>query len=253
LLANPDRGELIIGRKSAVARLGIIISGTIFQQTDIFHVLKEEKNVETEFGNAQLLVSDRTIYLLRHGNDPRHYILPHLINYQANLKALKDIGVSEVIAVNSTGSLKKTLKPGTLMVPHDFIMLSGGLSIFSNKAVHVTPSLDENIRQKWLKAARQCGVEVVDGGIYWQTTGPRLETVAEIGLMSQFADVVGMTMASEAIIAKELELPYAALCSIDNYGHGLVKKPLTMEQIMRQAHKNTEAVLQIMMTYIERS
>lgn len=235
-----------------MARLGIIISGTIFQQTDVFHNL-EEKIIETAFGKVQLLVSDRVVYLLRHGKNPKHHILPHLVNYQANLKALKDIGVNEVIAVNSTGSLKKRLKPGTLMVPDDFIMLAGGPSIFSKRAVHITPNLDENVRQKWLAAAGKCGIEVVDGGVYWQTTGPRLETKAEIRLMSQFADIVGMTMASEAIVAKELNLPYATLCSIDNYGHGLTKRPLTMEQILKHAHENAEVVLQIMMNYIERN
>jgi 5'-methylthioadenosine phosphorylase len=238
--------------KLTVARLGIIISGTIFHQTDIFHAL-EEKIIETDFGKVQLLVSDRAVYLLRHGNKQKHHILPHLVNYQANVKALKDIGVEEIIAVNSTGSLKKRLKPGMLMVPDDFIMLTGGSSIFSKKAGHITPTLDENVRQKWLAAARECGIEVVDGGVYWQTIGPRLETKAEIRLMSQFADIVGMTMANEAIVAKELELPYAALCSIDNYGHGLTKRPLTMEQILRHASKNAEVILQIITNYIERN
>lgn len=71
-------------------------------------------------------------------------------------------------------------------------------------------------------------------------------------MMSQFADLVGMTMASEAIIAKEMDLPYASLCSVDNYGHGLVEKDLTMDEILRHARKNTEAILRVVSKYMER-
>jgi 5'-methylthioadenosine phosphorylase len=113
------------------------------------------------------------------------------------------------------------------------------------------PALNAEVRRKWLEAARECAVEVIDGGIYWQTAGPRLETRAEIAMMSQFADLVGMTMASEAIIAQELELPYASLCSVDNYAHGLEDKELTMEKILWHARRNTETILQILTRYLE--
>jgi 5'-methylthioadenosine phosphorylase len=168
------------------------------------------------------------------------------------MKALQDLGVSEVISVNSTGSLKPHLKPGMLVVPDDFIKLSDGPTIFTNKIVHTTPSIDTIVRQKWITAADECGINVIDRGIYWQTTGPRFETRAEIAMMSQFSDIVGMTMASEAIIAREMDLPYASLCSIDNFGHGLVEKELTMKEIVRYARKNAGAILKIVSKYIER-
>lgn len=212
----------------------------------------EAKNVENEFGRSLVLVGEEMVFVPRHGNDPRRHILPHRVNHPANLKALKDFGVEEVIAVHSTGSLKKKLRPGMLLVPDDFIMPAGGPTIHAEKAVHITPRLNEEVRLKWLEAARDCGIEVQNGGVYWQTKGPRFETKAEIAMMARFADVVGMTMASEAVIAQELGLAYASLCSVDNYAHGLEDRELTMEKILWHARRNSEAVVKIVTRYAER-
>jgi len=230
-----------------------IISGTVFLQgKGIFADLREER-LETPFGPALILRSAEVAFIPRHGTDPRCHILPHLINHQANLLALKELGVGEVIGVNSTGSLKRRLKPGTLVVPDDYLMPTPGPTAVREKPVHITPVLHGETRRKLLAAARESGVEAIDGGIYWQTAGPRLETRAEIAMMAQFADIVGMTMASEAIIAQELEIPYASLCSVDNFAHGLEDKELTMEKILWHARRNAETILRILTRYLERS
>lgn len=232
-------------------RLGII-SGTIhLQGMKIFENLKETE-LETEFGKALVSLSDTIAFIPRHGKDLRHYILPHLINHRANLKALKDLGIKEVVGVNSTGSLKKKLRPGMIVVPDDFLVLSATPIAIYEKAFHITPTLSHDIRKKCIEAAHDCGINIIDGGIYWQTAGPRFETRAEIRMMSQFADLVGMTMASEAVISQELGLAYAALCSVDNYGHGLDEKELTLEDILLNARRNTDKILKIIARYIER-
>ena len=228
-----------------------IISSTVLQDSEFFKNL-EKRTMENEFGKAIVLVSDTVAYIPRHGEDPEHHILPHLVNYRANLKALKDLGVEEVISTNSTGSLKRHLKPGMFVVPDDFIVLSGGPTIFDTKPVHITPILSEEVRQRWIEAAYDCGIDVINGGVYWQTAGPRLETIAEIKMMSMFADLVGMTMGSEAVVARELDLRYASLCSVDNYGHGLVEKPLIMEEILEGGRRHAEAIVRIVTRYIER-
>ncbi len=92
---------------------------------------------------------------------------------------------------------------------------------------------------------------MIDGGIYWQTAGPRLETRAEIAMMAQFADLVGMTMASEAIIAQELDMPYASLCSVDNFAHGIGDTQLSMEEITLHARRNAETILRILNCYLD--
>jgi len=233
-----------------VKQLGII-SSTDLEKSKTFKNL-EKRIMENEFGKATVLVSDTVAYILRHGGDPEHHILPHLVNHRANLKALKNLGVEEVISTNSTGSLKRHLKPGMFVVPDDFIVLSRGPTIFDTKPVHITPILSEDVRRRWIEAANGCGIDVINGGVYWQTAGPRLETVAEIKMMSMFADLVGMTMGSEAVIARELDLRYASLCSVDNYGHGLVEKPLTMKEILNGGHRHAEAIIRIVTKYTER-
>ena len=226
-----------------------IISGTIpLHEEDIFRNLKKTV-VKTEFGSALVFLSEMVAFIPRHGMDA--LTPPHMINHQANLKALQDIGVKEVIGVNSTGSLKKEVKPGMIIIPDDYISTAGTLTIFHNSAVHIIPVLDEGIRKKLTHTAEKLGINVLENGVYWQSAGPRLETKAEVRMMSQFADIVGMTMASEATIAAELELPYAAICSVDNYGHGLVEKLPTLEEIRKGARRNARNMLEIVERYVK--
>ncbi len=232
--------------------LGVISGTVLLQEEGIFADLREEE-VETPFGLALVYRSTEVVFIPRHGKDPHRHILPHLINHRANLQALKDLGVREIVGVNSTGSLKRRLKPGMLVIPDDYLMLTAGPSIVREKPVHIIPVLDAEARRRWLEAARDCAVAVIDGGVYWQTAGPRLETRAEIAMMSRFADLVGMTMASEAILSQELEIPYASFCSVDNYAHGLEVTGITMEEILRRARRSAETILRILTHYLTAS
>lgn len=228
-----------------------IISGTVsLMGAGIFAHLREER-VETDFGPAVLFCSAAVVFIARHGTDPRCPVLPHRINHQANLAAMKKLGVREVLGVYSTGALKRHLKPGALVVPDDYIMPAGGPTAVREEPLHIVPALSEPLRRRWLDAARGCGLRCVDGGIYWQTAGPRLETRAEVAMISRFADLVGMTMASEAVIAQELGLPFAALCSVDNLAHGLDREGLSTETILRHARNNAAAILRIVTRCIE--
>ncbi len=231
--------------------LGIISGTVLLQGKGIFADLRKE-TVDTEFGRATLFCSTDIVFIVRHGTDPRRHILPHLINHKANLSALKGLGVREILGIHSTGTLKRRLKPGMLVVPDDFILLGAGPTVVREKATHIVPVLSAEVRRKWLEATRDCDLDCVDGGIYWQTVGPRFETRAEIAMISQFADLVGMTMASEAIIAQELEIPYASLCSVDNFAHGLEEKELTLEKILWHARRNAEAILRVLKQYIDK-
>ena len=71
---------------------------------------------------------------------------------------------------------------------------------------------------------------LVDGGIYAQTRGPRFETRAEVRALTHVADLVGMTVAAECIVATEVKLPYAAVCVVDNLANGLGTAPLTIDE-----------------------
>lgn len=221
-----------------------LIAGTILYESDIFAQARKE-TVLTPFGPALVLIAEDLVYLPRHGLDPDRYILPHRINHPANLWALKSLGVGEVVSLNSTGSLKPELKPGLIVIPDDYICFGSAPTTASGRALHITPELSAGLGQRVARAADEAGVEVVRGGVYWQSMGPRLETRAEIRMIGAFADLVGMTMGGEAPVASELGLEYAALCSIDNYGHGLVETPLTEEQIREGAKVNRENLVRI--------
>ncbi len=230
--------------------LGVISGTTILERSDLV-VNSKITPVKNEFGKTSVLVTDRIALILRHGSDNKNYILPHLINHRANLQALKDLGVTEVVGINSTGSLKNDLCPGMIVIPDDFIMLTATPTIHENNVVHITPTLDENVRQRLIKAAQNCKISAIEKGTYFQTSGPRLETKAEIKMMSNFADIVGMTMASEASVALELVMPYASACSIDNFGNGLTEKPLSMKEITAGIRKNADLMISLLKSYIE--
>jgi len=236
--------------RGLMGRLGVISGTLALQGKDAFGKLRKEC-LETGFGAAQVLYSPNIALIPRHGCDPNYHILPHRINHQANLMALKMLDVDEVIGINSTGSLKNELNPGAIVIPNDFIMIFGGPTAIEAKPVHIAPEINDGVRQKAIDAARSAGIDIVDSGIYWQTQGPRLETRSEIRLMSRFADVVGMTMASEAVIAQELGVPYASVCSVDNFAHGIGRQKLTMESILEHARRNTDAILKILLQYLD--
>jgi 5'-methylthioadenosine phosphorylase len=157
----------------------------------------------------------------RHGGgDP--YVLPHQIDHAANLRPLAEQGCDRVLAISSVGSLKpEELPVGSLVCPDDFIALHVSLSIFADARAHTAPAFDSRWRGEVITAWAAGGQAPHDGGVYWQTVGPRFETPAEIRLISAHADVVGMTVASECVVAGELGLDYAALCMVDNLANGL--------------------------------
>ena len=230
-----------------------IVAGTVFLKDPLFKE-GEQKTVNTIFGAATVVRSEEAVYLPRHGVNRNYYVLPHMINHQANIQALKDLGVSRVISVCSTGSLKGEIKPGHIVVPHDFIALSPTPTVYHDQAVHVPPVLDENLRENLITTAES---RLEDGlhssGIYWQTAGPRFETRAEIALMANFAHIVGMTMASEAVICCELGLPCAALCSVDNYAHGISDDQLSAESVQESARSNAAIIADILKDVAARS
>jgi 5'-methylthioadenosine phosphorylase len=159
------------------------------------------------------------------------YVPPHRIDHEANLRALLERGCDRVLAVCSVGSLKPDIAVGSLVCPDDFIALQLGLTSFDDARGHVAPGFDADWRERILAASRGGGAPgLVDGGVYWQTIGPRFETPAEIRLLAAHADLVGMTMASECIVSGELGLAYAAICVVDNLANG-ISAPLSVEEL----------------------
>ena len=171
------------------------------------------------------------------------YRLPHLIDHISNLGRLADAGCDRVVALSSVGGLRPELGPGTLVCPDDFVALDAEpLTTLEGVAAHRVPHFDAALRGELTEALREAEIEVVADGVYWQARGPRLETPAEIRFIAPHADVIGMTVASECIVADELGLRYAALCVVDNLANGVAEEDLTLAEIERNREGNRAAV-----------
>lgn len=166
------------------------------------------------------------VFVARHGYG--HTIPPHLVNYRANIHALESSGVTQIISIASVGGIRKDLGPGSLVAPHQIIDYTWGREMTfqsggEGPVVHVdfTEPYDATVRKLLLDASHNVGENVADGAVYAATQGPRLETAAEIDRFQRDgADVVGMTGMPEAGLARELNLPYAALCVVSNWAAG---------------------------------
>lgn len=186
-------------------------------------------------------------------HDDGSYVLPHEIDHVGNLRALVEQGCDRVLAIGSVGSLDAELPVGSLLCPDDFIALHLSLSAFVDERAHRAPRFDPIWREEVLAAWRSSGGELRDGGVYWQAIGPRFETPAEIRLMAAHASVVGMTIASECIVAAELGLAYAAICVVDNLANGVGSQPLEIIELEAaraanalQLHDGLAAVLPLL-------
>lgn len=165
------------------------------------------------------------VFLARHGYG--HTLPPHQVNYRANLWALRDQGVDEIVSVASVGGIRAGLEPGDLVVPDQIIdYTSGRRSTFFEDGAPVThidftEPYTPALRRRLLQAAAACGETAADGAAYAATQGPRLETAAEIDRLERDgADLVGMTGMPEAALARELDLAYAALAVVVNHAAG---------------------------------
>jgi 5'-methylthioadenosine phosphorylase len=231
-------------------KLGILAGTMPLMNLGLFDHLQKEM-LDDKFGKVAALASDDLIFIARHGRTDRDFKPPHLINHLEHFQSLADRGVREVIGIYSTGSLKANLNPGMLMAPDDFICLYPTPTSVTDAPHHITPALDTGVRQGLIEAAKALEIEIVEGGIYWQTAGPRLETKAEIRMMAGVADLVGMTLASEAVLAREFGMAFGAVCSIDNYAHGISNVELKDADIRAQAKQNAEKIGAIVSGYID--
>lgn len=200
------------------------------------------KNLRTPYGKVNYYRLKDCLFIPRHGL--KENVPPHKINHWANIYSLKKLGVKYIFSFNSVGSLKKGIRPGEFLIPSDYIDFNPP-TFYEKKAKFITPELSAKLKKVFAEILKRLKIKFKDRGIYFQTKGPRLETKAEINLIKNFADVVGMTMAKEATLAKELELEYASLCSIDNYAHGIIKEPLTEKEIRENQKKNQKKIEKI--------
>ncbi|MBY6277547.1 MTAP family purine nucleoside phosphorylase [Symbiobacterium thermophilum] len=214
-----------------------------------------ERTVDTPYGPAGpfrlFAVAGRPVaFLSRHGGEGRLGVTPPFINYRANVWAAKALGARRVLSWNSAGSMVRALPPGSLAVVSDLIDWTrrrpdsfGAAArdpavrdtvVRDTVVRHPAPPaghatgpayaelFDPDLRARLVRAAAACGHRAAPGAVYAATEGARLETRAEIALLAQAgAELVGMTLAPEVFLARELGMAYGSICWVSNYAMGV--------------------------------
>jgi 5'-methylthioadenosine phosphorylase len=207
----------------------LIIGGTAAYHLDFAPGYTEEM-VETPYGVAGPVrlfrVAGQDVgFLSRHGGEGRLGLTPPFINYRANIWAAGALGARRVLSWNSAGSLVRSLEPGSLAVVSDLIDWTRRRPSTFRPLVSGAAKgelFDPGLRAKLVRAAAACGHKASPGAVYAATEGARLETRAEIDLLAQAgAELVGMTMAPEVFLARELGLAYGSICWVSNYATGV--------------------------------
>lgn len=220
--------------------LAFLVSGTL---TKVFeHPIKSE-NVLTPFGDPSSPIEFHDLdgttcgVIFRHGREGG--IAAHRVNYRANIWALKEIGVTKVVAYATTGSVDPDLPIGSFVVPDQIIDYTHG-----REGSFETPGIQEHfdftfpfssdLRDRIIEAAFAAGLSPRDGGTYACSQGPRFETASEIAKFGQDGcSIVGMTLMPEAPLARQISLDYASLALVMNPGAGIDKRAVDIPGSIR--------------------
>jgi 5'-methylthioadenosine phosphorylase len=216
-----------------------------------------EIRVKTPFGDPSdaivlgMLEGKRVAFLARHGRG--HRILPSEINFRANIYAMKQLGVERIISVSAVGSLQEDLRPGEFLVPDQFFDRTKlRVSTFFGEGLVAHVAFDKptcvQASAVLADASVHCGVKVHRRGTYVCIEGPQFSTLAEAHVHRQLRfEVIGMTNVTEAKLAREAEICYAAIAMITDYDcwhpdHESVTGAQIMETLSQNA-ENAQRVL----------
>lgn len=211
-----------------------------------------EKLVKTDYGEVNVSIleifSKKVAFIPRHSQN--HSIPPHKINYRANIDALREVGVTQIIATNSVGSMNIDMAPGSFVIPDDFLDFSQNRikTFYEDKVIHidVTEPYCPTLRDVLAKSG-----DVILGGTYVCTEGPRFETPAEIKMFKMLGgDVVGMTGVPEVTLARERGICYNSICVVSNYAAGISPNNLTIDEVFEMVSSKETELLDLIYGFI---
>jgi 5'-methylthioadenosine phosphorylase len=224
-----------------------VIGGTGVYDPEIVENAREVK-VYTPFGAPSDLVTlgtyegRKVAFIPRHGRG--HQIPPHWINYRANIWALKELGVRQIVASSAVGSLREDHAPGDFVVTDQFIdrtkgrpdtFYEGGRLCHISSADPICPQLHDF----FVGHSRKLGLRVHPTGTYVCVQGPRFSTRAESKLFRQWgADLVGMTLYPECVLAREAEICYVSVAMVTDYDVW-AEKPVSTQEILETLQENS--------------
>lgn len=235
-----------------------VIGGTGVYDPEIIEEARDVK-IYTPFGAPSDLVTlgtyenRRVAFIPRHGMG--HQIPPHGINNRANIWALKELGVERIVASSACGSLREDYKPGDFVITDQFIdrtrkrqdtFYEGGRLCHISAADPICPQLHDF----FVEHARRLGLTVHPNGTYVCIEGPRYSTRAESRLFRQWgADIIGMTLYPECVLAREAEICYVSLAMVTDYDVW-AEKPVSTQEVIRTLKANAENFKRLIMNAI---
>ena len=244
---------------SMQAEIGII-GGTGFYDP---HLVKNgrETRLDTPYGppSDSIVVgelNDRKVaFLPRHGK--KHTIRPTDVNSRANIHALKELGVQRILAPSTVGSLREEYRPGDIVFIDQFIdrTTRREQSFYTGpKVCHISVAepMCPELRKILIEVAEEMKMSYHKTGTYVCVEGPRFSTKAESKMFRSWgADVVGMTLVPECVLAREAEICYASIATVTDYD---VWKdhPVSAGEVARTMKENIEKVKNVIMETIAR-
>jgi 5'-methylthioadenosine phosphorylase len=224
------------------------LSGTSIVNSRLFAAW-EARTIETRHGAVTCRQRGDYVLINRHGCG--FPLPPHAINHRANIQALADLGYQDVLSVNSVGSLKPDLPPGTIVSCSDYVALQQGpATFFDTELKGGAPGIANNLIPLLVgKLAPEFDVQT--GKIYVQMRGPRFETRAEIRIVKEWGDVIGMTAAHEADLCAETGLRYNSLAIVDNYANSLEGTEIDFARFKDLVKANQEKVNRLFTRLLE--
>jgi 5'-methylthioadenosine phosphorylase len=227
--------------------VGLITGSGVSEQFD----LRRPRIVKTQFGPATVYEHQRGDYVVvpRHG--AAHKYPPHGINYRANIAALEQLGVQEIIATSAVGSMNQSFHVGEIGLVEQFIDFTKRrqITFFEEKAVHtdMTYPYSRRLNAEVVEAENRIGIKVHSHLVYVCAEGPRYETAAEVKMFRLVGgDVVGMTGVPEVVLANEKKLAYSSVVIATNWAAGLQAKVSHEEvlKVMKRSGKQAEQLIE---------
>ena len=225
----------------------------------------EEVEIETKYGKPSSLIITGKIgdigvcILARHGR--KHEITPTQVNYRANIAALSLLGCTHIIATTAVGSLKEKIMRGDLVILDQFIDFKKHREItfhdeFKQGPVHTSLAepFSKFLREKLIHGCRELGLDFHETGTVITIEGPRFSTRAESVLFRSWgADVINMSIAPEAILAREAGLEYAAIAMSTDYDCWKQdEEPVSWESVLKTFNQNSEKVKRLVVHIIKK-
>lgn len=239
-----------------------IIGGSGLEDPALFSQISEEE-VQTPYGNPTsalkhgIINGTNVVLIARHGR--QHQYSPTEVNYRANIFALKNAGVTHIIATTACGSLKAAIGRGHFVILDQFIdftkhRINTFHSSFASGVEHApmaTP-FDEGLRKLLYQNAVELGYDVHPTGTVVTIEGPRFSTKAESKMFQMWgADVINMSVATEAALANEIKIPYAAIAMSTDYDCWKEDEaPVSWEEVLKTFHQNADNVKNILVEAI---